>query len=1036
MNPSSTPIPRQRPVEKRESLLRASILDTALELGVGTSQAVTQWMFSPIGEDDEERDSTLSPSLTYASTATSDESWPSYPSLNRIASDASTSTSLSNLKPNQSGDVQSPQQRTVQFETGAPRISDAIPVRPQQVSTSKQKKLRKPKHEGNGYDSDGGYVSDGTSKDKKKKKESKSKGDGNATGEESDGGYLSEMLARRRRKKKEKKERERVADAGPGTDDESDGGYLSSHSKKEKKSKKSSVDQGEDSDGGYLSESSKRKRFMFRLNSKSRKRQDSSDISQEDVIPPVPSLPPMNLPVAERFATTMFSDRAPSRTDTLTTMDSRADTPTTFASRADTPAWSFIERPSTSTQSDDRPSFADSTSRGPTPVPIPTPLASPNPSVVGLTSAFNDAQSVRTPSTDVLRAFGRQALTGTNPPRSPLSSSATTPDTVSPTKEESSMPSSYTVPTMGMPPPKRNPSQRRVPPQISAPNTQGLSVRTHHAVAKGEETSASASIPVTLTPPTPTPGTGWRMNSKTDKPDNIPSPALSTNTLPVTPSSSTFDSVPTSPSGATPSDSASPSPVPSPGAQSHIRSTSPIPTPINSIVRPSALAKYDIPPPSPPPAGPLPQPPTSSSAELGPAPPYSHARFSKDRPSRPGTADSDGSGSSQSHGKLATRFLRSVSPQPKSAPTGPLPPPPSQVSSSSRLSDRSSVQRSAPPVTGSIPVSVSPPSPPASEGGTPLFLQRIPSRQRGKEPPFPTQPLLPRNTPRLEVSSRTLRVSDDTGMQPPLSAGAVMDEAQSQRDQQGRLNVTWQPRSASALDHRRRDEDEGGAADRQSWVEYEDARDTLSVRTSTSSHPDVDSVLSALQDPPQDDHLLGSELYKPRSTEGTDEDAYDDDADDRYSMFTDDDTRSRVSILDKDRSADVRQKFLQRVEKMYSKEGIARGMVPPVPKLPSPSSPRWNFLQTYDSMTSVTYFEDWVSRGRKASHPSVELLISNYAITTELQQPLLDTGVYTIITVKIDISTRIVRSFQAQKATTITVLPVPDSDQTGGALCN
>lgn len=167
-----------------------------------------------------------------------------------------------------------------------------------------------------------------------------------------------------------------------------------------------------------------------------------------------------------------------------------------------------------------------------------------------------------------------------------------------------------------------------------------------------------------------------------------------------------------------------------------------------------------------------------------------------------------------------------------------------------------------------------------------------------------------------------------------------MDEAQSQRDQQGRLNVTWQPRSASALDHRRRDDD-GGAVDRQSWVEYEDARDTLSVRTSTSSQRDVQSVLSALQDPPhQDDDR--SELYKPsRSTEGTDEDAYDDDGDDRYSMFTDDDTRSRVSILDKDRSHDVRQKFLQRVEKMYSKEGIARGMVPPVPKLPSPSSPRF-----------------------------------------------------------------------------------------------
>ena len=56
MNPSTIPIPRPRPPEKRESLLRASILDTALELGVGTSKTVTHWMFNPIGEDDEERD--------------------------------------------------------------------------------------------------------------------------------------------------------------------------------------------------------------------------------------------------------------------------------------------------------------------------------------------------------------------------------------------------------------------------------------------------------------------------------------------------------------------------------------------------------------------------------------------------------------------------------------------------------------------------------------------------------------------------------------------------------------------------------------------------------------------------------------------------------------------------------------------------------------------------------------------------------------------------------------------------------------------
>lgn len=54
MASSSTPIPRTRPVQKRESVLRASILDTAMELGVGSSRTVTHWIFNPIGEVDEE----------------------------------------------------------------------------------------------------------------------------------------------------------------------------------------------------------------------------------------------------------------------------------------------------------------------------------------------------------------------------------------------------------------------------------------------------------------------------------------------------------------------------------------------------------------------------------------------------------------------------------------------------------------------------------------------------------------------------------------------------------------------------------------------------------------------------------------------------------------------------------------------------------------------------------------------------------------------------------------------------------------------
>lgn len=58
---SSTPIPRTprgrpQPVENRGSFLRASILESALELGVGDGGTVAKWMFSPVQEGDEELD--------------------------------------------------------------------------------------------------------------------------------------------------------------------------------------------------------------------------------------------------------------------------------------------------------------------------------------------------------------------------------------------------------------------------------------------------------------------------------------------------------------------------------------------------------------------------------------------------------------------------------------------------------------------------------------------------------------------------------------------------------------------------------------------------------------------------------------------------------------------------------------------------------------------------------------------------------------------------------------------------------------------
>lgn len=431
--------------------------------------------------------STLSPSLTYASTLTSHDSWLSQvSSLNREVTDASPTTV----------DSSSASQPAIQFGSGLSHTSNPPPE--EQRMDVRSRKLRKTKPESGGYESDAGYVSDAVAKDKKKK--SKKKSEGRATGEESDGGYLSEVLARRRRKKKEKRERESKS----MTDDEVDGGYTSSVSKKEKKAKKSST-AGDESDGGNLSEvSSKRKLFNFRL--KPRRRQDSSDVSLHDVIPPVPSLPTVSLPIADRFGLSL-SEFGSSRTST--------------------PAPS--ERTSTQRSSDET-SAADISLLDAPSVAVPSSLPSPNPSIKGLTSAFNDAQSVRTPSTDVLRAFGRQAMAGA--PRSPLFTTSSTSPLVS--KDSPAMPSSFSAPALTMSRPKRNSSMKKVTSGVTAPLRPGLSIETQH------KADPDALIPVTLTPPTPTPAVlPFGLISKSSNVEaNFASLSPSTHSLPITPSSS------------------------------------------------------------------------------------------------------------------------------------------------------------------------------------------------------------------------------------------------------------------------------------------------------------------------------------------------------------------------------------------------------------------------------------------------------------------------------------------------------------------
>lgn len=817
-------------------------------------------------------------------------------SLNRVTSDTS---SFEPSLPSISLDESISSQRAVQFDAGANHLRDPAVV-DEPAAVGKQRKLRKVKQDG-GYESDTGYVSDAVSK--KEKKKSKTKGDGHATGEESDGGYLSEVLARRRRKKKEKKERELAG----ATDDEPDGGNLSSLSKKERKSKKAPTT-GDESDGGNLSEAStKRKLFGFRLKAR---RKDSADGSHKNVIPPVPSLPAVSLPIAERFGLSL--------TDLSST-------------RASTPALSV--RTSTQRSSDE--TFATEISIQEVPaVLVPPPLPSPNPSIQGLTSAFNDAQSVRTPSTDVLRAFGRQALAAT--PRSPLSPSSSASQLT--VKESSAVPSSFSDPTRTIPRPTRNTSLKKVPSAINTAGNPGLSIQTHHM--------ADSDVTMALTPPTPTPGVRpLRLVSKPASLNiSVSSASPSAQSVPTTPAGSgagkcscnstirlsqvCFSDYASGNSSSQTPDSMGPSPLPSPSAA---------PPNAQFIIRSTTLSKYDLPPPSPPPMGPLPRVPVESPAYV--SSPLPRSREGSRRPSIVGE-----------DGRSALRVQVPVLGSPGG--TRPLTAPGRVIPLSPRSPGRPGTAPSSPPpqlssfALSPVPPARSTPSPtPGSGGGPPLFLQRIPSNQRGRESPFPTQPFITRKPSQGSFSpsgsSSTLSASPSSPQyHQPMSTGLFLEETP-RPDGPPRLDINWQPRSASILDGKTT---EG----RESWASVEEPRTSTSTRnSSSSSQRDVDSVLSALKD---NDDIMDLYLSASRRGSGEDADLDDDDTskypddeadfDSRYSIFSDSQEPSRISILDKERSSNVRQQFLKRVEEMYSKEGIQRGMAPPVPKLP-PSSPSW-----------------------------------------------------------------------------------------------
>ena len=177
---------------------------------------------------------------------------------------------------------------TLDFQAGHARSEDSptpTPSLPHQP-----RKLRKTRKDG--YESDGGYLSDSSKKKKKDKKDQK-KGSESSFGPEYqyDGEHLSNSTKSGVDKKKKQKDK--------GSDDLGANSSIKTSNISTKKSRMPS-DDGDVSDGGYLLEATGKKKRSF-FSRRSRSPSTTRKGLPSDAPPPVPSLPPTPIPTSEDF---------------------------------------------------------------------------------------------------------------------------------------------------------------------------------------------------------------------------------------------------------------------------------------------------------------------------------------------------------------------------------------------------------------------------------------------------------------------------------------------------------------------------------------------------------------------------------------------------------------------------------------------------------------------------------------------------------------------------------------------------------------
>ncbi|KAF7295199.1 hypothetical protein MIND_01058700 [Mycena indigotica] len=767
--------PPSEPVNRESNALRASVLDAALQLGLGSSKMANWMLNNTLAEDEEEPEEDTPSRAPLSPTSEESISYSTPPTSHESYSDPRPPPAVA------------PQ---VHFP---PQPDPAPPLQP----PSKLNKLRKQRRE-NGNDSDGGgYVSDGGKKARVRTKSKPTKPDPVVVFPISEPTELI-PLSKEERKRKKKAAKGGLKDAETDTEDIPG---KPAKAKSTKKTKKGSADVGAgyETDDGYVSSSGKKAktRRFFSL----RKKESTSELAPEpEPVPPLPQHEAFDLPIASRFATT------------LPPSGSRAETPLM------PPARPFASGSSS-------PSSASSLL-----TPNDPDSSAANSPLISTTSSRFDEDGLH----------DRSHSTGMDRPVSPLVASN------SKSKFLISLPLTRTG-------------------EQSSPSK----AKTHLA-------------PISLSPNPPMSG----LNSRSVSPG--PSPMGSPFVL-LTPINTSSN-----PRVHSPANSGSTDIIPSTDFIVPSRSASPLPP------SPNVLSYYDVPPPSPPPTGPLPRPPPSR--DVG-----------------PGIAR-----------------LRNMS------------------------RDRNGVQEGLSPIPrdpGSRSVSPSPISSPWSTGGrlSPLPLSPgarspISPTQRGRAAPFPSQPIIPSRSapntglgPGLAARVQVERYRDLYAIQiPDQTRDRYRDEDETSvniRVQEGSdEEVEDDPEITGVLGRFRQPvnrERDAAALERNNSGALRPGTNTRRVRFSPQRSPTREAYSEEEEDDddaslyPDDERTAGRKtmFLFDKSSSGNEDDTIGA----RGTVYSE---YSRASFMDNGKSEVARGRLVDRVGAMFDSTGRERPAAPPVPRLP------------------------------------------------------------------------------------------------------